>query len=96
VGTAGLSICHISPEAAAGGGIALIKDGDSIEIDIPGRRIELKITDEELASRRKSEEAKGKGAFKPSGRSRVISKALQMYAMLATSADRGAVRKLPE
>lgn len=95
-GTAGLSICHISPEAASGGSIALIKEGDIIEIDISGRKLNVKISDEELAARRKSEEAKGKDAFKPAGRKRVISKALQIYAMLASSADRGAVRKMPE
>ena len=95
-GTAGLSIGHISPEAAAGGNIALIKDGDIIEIDIPQRKLELNVSDEELAKRRKEEEAKGKDAFKPVGRDRKISTALQIYSFLAESADKGAVRRLPE
>ncbi len=95
-GTAGLSIGHISPEAASGGGIALIKDGDIIEIDIPARTMNVKLSDDELAARRKSEEAKGKAAFKPVNRNRKISKALQIYALLASSADKGAVRKLPD
>jgi len=94
-GTAGLSIGHMSPEAASGGGIALIKDGDTIEIDIPARKLNVMVSDEEMASRRKAEETKGKEAFKPA-RNRVISTALQIYAMLASSADRGAVRKMPD
>jgi dihydroxy-acid dehydratase len=94
-GTAGLSIGHISPEAASGGSIGLIRDGDVIDIDIPARSMNVRVSDDELVARRKTEEAKGKSAFKPV-RNRVISKALQIYAMLATSADRGAVRKMPE
>ncbi|HPS59348.1 MAG TPA: dihydroxy-acid dehydratase [Spirochaetota bacterium] len=94
-GTAGLSIGHISPEAAAGGGIGLIRDGDTIEIDIPARKINVIASDEELASRKKAEEAKGRQAFKPV-RDRQISKSLEIYALLATSADKGAVRKLPD
>jgi len=93
-GTAGLSIGHISPEAAAGGGIGLIKDGDTIEIDIPARKLNVLVSDAELVSRKKSEESKGKEAFKPV-RDRKISKALEIYALLATSADKGEVRKLP-
>ncbi|HOK01348.1 MAG TPA: dihydroxy-acid dehydratase [Spirochaetota bacterium] len=95
-GTAGLSIGHVSPEAAAGGNIGLIQNGDTIEIDIPERKINLLVSDEELSKRRSAEMAKGKNAFKPTGRDRKISKALETYALLATSADKGAVRKLPE
>jgi dihydroxy-acid dehydratase len=95
-GTSGLSIGHVSPEAAAGGAIALIEDGDTIQIDIPARSISLDISDDELAKRRKAEEAKGKNAFKPVGRNREVSKALRAYALFATSADKGAVRILPE
>ncbi len=90
-GTSGLSIGHISPEAASGGNIGLIQDGDIIEIDIPNRSINVKLTDEELAKRRQAEEAKGKNAFKPQ-RDRVVSKALKAYASLVSSADKGAVR----
>lgn len=90
-GTSGLSIGHISPEAAAGGNIGLVKDGDVIEIDIPNRSINLKISDEEMAIRRKQEEAKGKDAFKPK-RDRQVSKALKAYANLVSSADLGAIR----
>lgn len=92
-GTSGLSIGHVSPEAAAGGNIGLVKDGDIIEIDIPFRKINLKISDQELKSRREAEEAKGKNAFKPN-RDRKISKALQAYASLVSSSDKGAVRLL--
>jgi dihydroxy-acid dehydratase len=95
-GTSGLSIGHVSPEAASGGAIALIEDGDSIEIDIPARTINVKITDTELANRRKKEEAKGTMAFKPTDRQRTISNALKAYALFAASADKGAVRLLPE
>lgn len=90
-GTSGLSIGHISPEAASGGAIGLIKDGDIIEIDIPNRSINVKLTDEELANRRKEEEGKGDEAFKPK-RDRYISKALKAYASMVSSADLGAVR----
>lgn len=95
-GTSGLSIGHVSPEAAAGGAIALIEDGDTIKIDIPGRSIRLEISDDELAGRRKIEEAKGKKAFKPVDRKREVSAALKAYALFAASADQGAVRILPE
>jgi dihydroxy-acid dehydratase len=91
-GTSGLSIGHISPEAAAGGAIVLIQDNDNIEIDIVNRSINVLISEEELALRREAEEAKGENAFKPSDRKRVISKALKAYASLVSSADKGAVR----
>lgn len=91
-GTSGLSIGHVSPEAAAGGEIALVKDGDRIEIDIPHRRIELIISDEELETRKKAQEARGKMAYQPEKRNRIISKALKAYASLVASADKGAVR----
>jgi len=94
-GTAGLSIGHISPEAAAGGNIALIENGDIVEINIPGRSLQIKVSDEELAARRKKEEAKGNSSFRPAGRDRKISLALETYALLAASADLGAVRILP-
>jgi dihydroxy-acid dehydratase len=95
-GTSGLSIGHVSPEAAAGGNIALVNDGDIIEIDIPNRTINLKISFEEMAERRIKEDAKGKDAYKAIGRARNVSVALRTYAMLASSADTGAVRVLPE
>ncbi|HPQ54224.1 MAG TPA: dihydroxy-acid dehydratase [Spirochaetota bacterium] len=94
-GTAGLSIGHVSPEAAAGGNIALIEEGDIVEIDIPSRRLKIQVSDEELAARRKKEEEKGNRAFRPAGRDRQISQALKTYALLAASADLGAVRILP-
>jgi dihydroxy-acid dehydratase len=92
-GTSGLSIGHVSPEAASGGAIGLIRDGDVIEIDIPSRTIRAALTDEELTARRKAEEAKGKYAWQPV-RNRSISKALQAYAMTVASADRGGIRLL--
>ncbi|MBP1677504.1 MAG: dihydroxyacid dehydratase [Bacteroidetes bacterium] len=91
-GTSGLSIGHISPEAAAGGNIGLIQDGDIIEIDIPNRSINVKLSDEELNARREAEIARGKDAFKPKDRDRQISKALKAYASMVSSADMGAVR----
>lgn len=91
-GTSGLSIGHISPEAAAGGAIGLVRDGDIIDIDIPARSINVRISDEELESRRHEEEQKGKDAFTPAGRDRIISKALRAYAAGVTSADKGGVR----
>jgi dihydroxy-acid dehydratase len=94
-GTSGLSIGHASPEAAAGGNIALVKDGDRILIDIPNRRINVELSAEELANRRVAMEALGKDAWKPAQkRQRRVSAALKAYALLATSADRGAVRNL--
>lgn len=92
-GTSGLSIGHISPEAAAGGNIGLMRDGDMIDINIPERTINVLISDEELAERRKQEEARGKDAFTPVSRDRVISKALKAYASMVTSADKGGVRE---
>ncbi len=91
-GTSGLSIGHVSPEAAAGGNIGLVENGDIINIHIPERRIEIAISDAELASRRAAMQAKGKAAWKPVSRERAVSYALKAYAMLATSADKGAVR----
>ncbi|PZU32162.1 MAG: dihydroxy-acid dehydratase, partial [Actinomyces sp.] len=94
-GTSGLSIGHVSPEAAAGGLIGLVRDGDRIEIDIPARRIELMVDDDEIARRREEEEARGPDAWSPHvERPRRVSAALRAYAMLATSADVGAVRDL--
>ena len=95
-GTSGLSIGHISPEAAAGGAIALVEDGDTIEIDIPARTINLAVSDEELKKRRAREEARGTDAYTPADRERVISTSLKTYALFASSADKGAVRILPE
>ncbi len=94
-GTSGLSIGHVSPEAAAGGEIALIKNNDVIEIDIPNRTINLKVPKKELDLRMKQEKAKGKNAFHPRGRKRTISEALRAYALFVSSADVGAVRELP-
>ena len=91
-GTSGLSIGHVSPEAADGGTIALVEQGDIIHIDIPTRAITLQVSAEELATRRAAMEAKGKKAWQPADRVRPISYALKNYAMLATSADKGAVR----
>lgn len=93
-GTSGLSIGHVSPEAAAGGNIGLIQDGDIIEIDIPNRSIHVKVSEEELLKRRQAEEARGKEAFKPKDRNRVVSGALRAYASLVSSADKGAVRMI--
>ena len=95
-GTSGLSIGHVSPEAASGGPIAIIEDGDIVEINIPNRSMNILISDEELQKRLAKEDAKGKVAFKPKQRNRVISKALRAYAGMVTSADRGAVRILPD
>jgi len=95
-GTSGLSIGHASPEAAQGGAIALVEDGDTIEIDIPNRRIHLAISDADMAARRAAMEAKGDLAWKPVKRERYVSAALQAYALLTTSADTGAVRDLSQ
>jgi dihydroxy-acid dehydratase len=93
-GTSGLSIGHVSPEAAEGGAIGLVEDGDLIEIDIPSRTINLAVPDEELARRR---EAKGPGEWKPAEpRPRKVSAALQAYAAMTTSAARGAVRDVSQ
>jgi dihydroxy-acid dehydratase len=91
-GTSGLAICHISPEAAEGGSLALVEEGDRIEIDIPKRVIRVSLSTEELAKRRRAMEAKGAAAWKPAARDRKVSKALQAYAAMATSAAHGAVR----
>ncbi len=91
-GTSGLSIGHVSPEAAAGGAIGLVRDGDRIRIDIPARRIDVLLSDEELAKRRAEQDAKGWKPAQP--RKRRVSAALKAYAKLATSADKGAVRDL--
>lgn len=88
-GTSGLSIGHCSPEAAAGGTIGLVKDGDTIEIDIPNRSIQLLVSEEELSVRRAEQNTKG---WKPVNRQREVSFALKMYGYFATSADKGAVR----
>ena len=90
-GTSGLSIGHCSPEAASGGGSGLVEDGDKIEIDIPNRTINIAISDEELAHRRAAMEASDK-PWKPKNRERKVSLSLKNFAMLATSADKGAVR----
>ena len=93
-GTSGLSIGHVSPEAASGGAIALVEEGDAIAIDIPNRSIAIGVSDAVLAERRAAMEAKGKLAWKPVDRVRSVSPALKAYAMLASSADKGAVRDL--
>ncbi|SDJ34371.1 dihydroxyacid dehydratase [Bradyrhizobium sp. Rc2d] len=93
-GSSGLSIGHLSPEAAEGGNIGLVRTGDRIAIDIPNRSISLEVSDEELAKRRAAEEAKGDAAWQPQNRKRNVSTALQAYAALTTSAARGAVREV--
>ena len=95
-GSSGLVIGHASPEAAEGGAIGLVEEGDMIDIDIPNRTINLRISDADLASRRAAMEAKGDAAWKPVNRQRYVSQALQAYAALTTSADRGAVRDLSQ
>ncbi len=95
-GTSGLSIGHASPEAARGGAIGLVEEGDTIEIDIPARRIHLAVSDDVLAKRRTAMVAKGTNAWKPANRQRPVSAALRAYAAMATSADTGAVRDLSQ
>ncbi len=95
-GTSGLSIGHVSPEAAAGGEIGLVRDGDMIRIDIPNRSIALAISDDEMAARRREMEARGKMAWKPLHRERHVSAALRAYAAMTTSADKGAVRDVSQ
>jgi dihydroxy-acid dehydratase len=91
-GTSGLSIGHVSPEAAAGGAIGLVRNGDMIRIDIPNRTIDVLLSDEELATRRAEQDKLG---WKPAQeRPRKVSAALKAFALLATSADKGAVRDL--
>ena len=95
-GTSGLSIGHVSPEAAEGGAIGLVEDGDIIEIDIPKRRIHLAVPEDKLAARRAAMEGRGKLAWKPKNRARKISTALKAYAAMTTSAARGAVRNVDQ
>ncbi|MER9798921.1 dihydroxy-acid dehydratase [Mesorhizobium sp. M0142] len=96
-GTSGLSIGHVSPEAAEGGLIGLVREGDTIEIDIPNRTIRLAVDDAELTARRAAMEAKGTAAWKPEEkRKRKVTMALRAYAAMATSAAKGAVRYVPE
>ena len=94
-GTSGLSIGHVSPEAAAGGAIALVRNGDTIAIDIPNRTINVIVSEQELEVRRAEERSRGAAAFKPQ-RQRQIPQALRAYALFAASADKGAVRIIPE
>jgi dihydroxy-acid dehydratase len=95
-GSSGLSIGHISPEAAEGGLIGLVENGDVIEIDIPSRRLHLAVDDAEIARRRAAMEARGSNAWKPvEQRARKVSTALRAYAAMATSAAKGAVRHVP-
>ena len=91
-GTSGLSIGHVSPEAASGGTIGLVEENDRIAIDIPNRSIKLLVSDDELAKRRAAMEQRGKKAWKPLHRDRQVSYALRAYASLASSADKGAAR----
>ncbi|MBE9509900.1 MAG: dihydroxy-acid dehydratase, partial [Bacteroidetes bacterium] len=93
-GTSGLSIGHISPEAAAGGELSLVRNNDVIEINIKQRIINVKLTDEEISDRLNKEEKKGTMAFKPKNRDRHISAALKAYAQMVTSANKGAVREI--
>jgi dihydroxy-acid dehydratase len=94
-GSSGLSIGHVSPEAAEGGAIGLVEEGDRIEIDIAQRKIHLAVSDEDLARRREAMDARGGKAWQPQGRTRKVSRALRAYAHFATSAARGAVREVP-
>jgi dihydroxy-acid dehydratase len=95
-GSAGLVIGHVSPEAAEGGAIGLVEEGDTIEIDIAERKIHLAVPEDELARRREAMNARGDRAWTPGDRVRAVSQALQAYAALATSADRGAVRDVAQ
>ncbi len=95
-GTSGLSIGHVSPEAAEGGAIGLVEEGDIIAIDIPGRSINVKVNEATLAARREAMKARGKDAWKPVNRTRSVSQALKAYALLTTSASRGAVRDVSQ
>jgi dihydroxy-acid dehydratase len=91
-GSSGLSIGHVSPEAAEGGALALVQEGDVIQIDVPGRVIRVDVSGPDLAARRRAMEARGPEAWKPVGRDRKVSRALEAYAAMTTSASRGAVR----
>ncbi|MBN1416942.1 MAG: dihydroxy-acid dehydratase [Bacteroidales bacterium] len=93
-GTSGLSIGHVSPEAAAGGEIALLKDGDIIEINIPERKINVLLSEKDLTNRKQEQLQRDTAAFTPLSRNRIISNALKAYASMVTSADTGAVRKI--
>jgi len=95
-GTSGLSIGHVSPEAAQGGAIGLVEEGDTIEIDIPQRGITLAVSDAEMTRRRAAMEAKGGKAWRPVNRQRQVSAALRAYAAMTTSADKGAVRDISQ
>ena len=95
-GTSGLSIGHVSPEAAAGGIIGLVKDGDIISIDITSRNISVELSEQELAARREEMESRGPKAWKPVSRDRKVSKALRAYASMVSSADKGAIRLLED
>ena len=96
-GTSGLSIGHASPEAAAGGAIGLVQQGDIIKIDIPNRSINVDLSNDELSQRRKAMDAKGKHAWKPlENRPRKVTASLKAYAKLVMSADKGAVRDLSQ
>ena len=95
-GTSGLSIGHVSPEAAGGGAIGLVEEGDTIEIDIPNRGITLAVSDAEMTRRRAAMEAKGGKAWRPVNRQRQVSAALRAYAAMTTSADKGAVRDVTQ
>lgn len=95
-GTSGLSIGHASPEAAEGGAIGLVEEGDMVEIDIPNRSINLMIDEKEMNQRRQAMDAKGDSGWKPVNRDRVVSQALKAYAALTTSAARGAVRDVSQ
>jgi len=95
-GTSGLSIGHVSPEAAEGGAIALVEPGDRIEIDIPNRSIRVALSDEELARRRDAVTQSADRAWRPATRQRPVSAALQAYAAMTTSAASGAVRDVSQ
>jgi dihydroxy-acid dehydratase len=95
-GSSGLVIGHASPEAAEGGAIGLVEEGDMVDIDIPNRSINLRVSPENMAHRRAAMEDKGLDAWQPAGRERYVSQALQAYAALTTSADRGAVRDISQ
>lgn len=95
-GTSGLSIGHASPEAAEGGAIGLVEEGDTIEIDIPNRTIHLAVSAETLQSRREAMDTKGASAWKPVNRDRTVSAALRAYAAMTTSASKGAIRDVSQ
>jgi dihydroxy-acid dehydratase len=95
-GTSGLAIGHISPESAEGGALALVEEGDTIEIDIPKRVLRVDLSNAELERRRGRMEAKGEKAWKPAARDRKVSKALEAYAAMTTSAAKGAVRDVSQ